>query len=532
MAQIPQWYWVLPEHQQYFLGYALKSKETVEEAVSFLPSRERTVPLTANLARHSAYIATASGELRLLYAPKYRSSHIATRDGAELKWPEAVLRRHYKSNLKRVMADATSEQLALMQTLVSPVGSVYLPGQSLLSAMLPDYILDQMASTAIADRIIAPLVVKTNHPLNKAKLFLYTTVNDSAIIMFLEALKEYAHREGAQINLPAFKELLKNYMTALNSPMGSATIRDYVGRELWLSSVEHLLIHIVNGYSYGSCVSGKDRKAIEIIHTDAMFLYKEKYGVWPQFTDVGKGRANFVSIVAELYLTRHQHEHAGQNAPGSEGLKTPAGYFPPDIVAEINRRLPQCVENDDRLATNNEVRKISTGNGKHGDLNAASHLLCQLTARELGENRCTQFYDALYKLLFINDNMEQFIPTKSWTVPSFIPSPEPTLPEGLKQIKKLMKSPDSGVNNVTRIQKIFAIIFARPDEEENFTEKVFAVCKGKRTDATLSVYNGVLRLLNSPPDNGISLDVLADDVLTKWESLAKVGNKAQQVPSY
>lgn len=475
ISKIPQWYWVLPDHQQYFLEKVLKSKSSVEEAVSFVCSRHRTLPIPANFANHSLYSLTAKGEFHQFYLPLARSSHIATREGIRHDWPLAVQRRHVLANLLKVVDGAKLEQVILFQTLVSPI---YIP---LLSSIIPDFQLNQMARSIISNGTPAPPTLQINHPLNKAKVVLYTTEGDPDVVAFLETVEPYIS------TVPGLDKLVANYKKVLHSRPGSATVLEWawgLGRELFLSSQEQLIICQIKGYSYGSCVSGKDRKAIGIIHTDAMFLYYLKYEEWPVFLEENKTkRANFVALVADLYLSRHQHEHAGQNAPGSEGLKTPDEYFPADIAAEINKRLGyNALKCDDILASNNEVRVISQGSTKEDVFSPGDSLLLDLVVKQLGEERCRELYDALY--LAFND-MTKFIAKESpdsWNLPFFHPS---GIPKGIQQIKDLMKKRILGADSAAiRLGGIFEIIMARPEQDDS------------RSMATLTVYK--LRQLLKP----------------------------------
>ncbi|EHL31887.1 hypothetical protein [Legionella drancourtii] len=505
ISKIPQWYWVLSEHQQYFLEKVLRSKSMVEEAVSFVCSRHRTLPMPANFARHSLYSLTATGEFCQLYSPIMRSSHIATREGIRKNWPLAVQRRHVLANLLKVVEDAKPEQVILFQTLVSPIGSDYIP---LLSSIIPDFQLNQMARSIISNGTPAPPILQTNHPLNKAKLVLYTTEADPDVVAFLEAVEPYVSK------VPGLDKLLENYKNVLKSGYGTATYLEYLcglGRELFISSQEQLIISAINGYSYGSCVSGKDRKAKSIINTDAMYLYALTYNDWPLFEDTLTNRANFVTLAADLYLSRHQHEHAGQNAPGSEGLKTPYEYFPADITAEINRRLGyNALKCDDILASNNEAREISQGSAKTDDLlSPADSLLCQLVVEQLGEERCRELYDALY--LAFND-MTQFIAKESqgsWSLPFFHPSGIPT---GIQQIKDLMMNPDSGINSATRLCGIFEIIMRRPEQDVS------------RSMATLTVYK-LRQLLKPSQQPESSFDALFQQSVAECNGLFNASKK-------
>ena len=297
----------------------------------------------------------------------------------------------------------------------------------------------------------------------------------------------------------ALKELCKQYTAVLESAMGSATYADYNGRELFLSSLEQLIILAQDGYSYGSCVSGKDRKAIELMHTDAMFLYKELYGELPQFGDTTEKRARFVAIVADLYLSRHQHILAGYNAPGTEGIKTPSWYLPADICEEITRRLgdPKALDRDDLLASDNEVKKIQDGVSLSSKLIPFSRLSAHLITKQLGERLCTQLYDALTNL--INETPRFKAPSKVHSIIGTM-----IVPTGINLIKGVMDDEHAGKTNVARLAKIIEIVLKRPVEDSS------------RSPATISVYKG-LRSLCIPLVLGVSVEDIARDVISDWE---------------
>ena len=395
-SALPQWYWALSKRQQSFLAHVLKNSETIEDAVASISSRNRGLPLPANFGAHSLKKINAKGEVEELFGRRYRSSHVATRDG--LKFPAAVQQRHCDSNLAKVMEASKPDTPCLMQTLISPIHAVdYVPGivTDYLPELPPDLELYKIARAAVARSKRVAEIWQHNHPFNIAKLYYYTQSNDPDSLALLAQAQQYVSK------YPELQVLLDEYKSVLESPMGSATFWDYDGRELFLSSLEHLIILTIGGYSYGSCVSGKDRKAIELMHTDAMLLYKSRYGSWPKFGDPKEkeDRARFVKIFVDLYISRHQHELAGQNAPGSEGIKTPAWYLPKDIADAINKRLAsdKALSNDDRLATDNEVKNISK------DLTSyflpEKERICKLMARQLGESTCTELYNALGPLI-------------------------------------------------------------------------------------------------------------------------------------
>ncbi|STY31538.1 oxidoreductase [Legionella wadsworthii] len=502
-ATIPQWYWVLPHHQQFFLEHALKGFEREEDAVTFLSSRHRTLPLPANYAAHSILAINRDGEIRELTKKRYRSSHIATRDG--LGWPMAVQQRHIDSNLTKVMEYAKSGMLAILQTLISPIHAAdYVPNwlTDYLPTLPPDLELYKLARAAVQRRAKHQEILQSNHPYNLAKRLYYTQSNDKDGLTLLAIAKKYVS------STPGLQELLEQYKNVLESAPGTATIFDYAGRELFLSSLEQLILLAIGGHSYGSCVSGKDRKAIELIHTDAMILYKQIYGSLPAFDELPdkENRIRFVSLVADLYMSRHQHEHAGQNAPGSEGIKTPEWYLPEDIANEIKKRLDneRALKNDDRMATDNEVKNIFIGGHKKVKeyLFSENTLLCRLVARQLGNANCTRLYDALHPLINEKGLFNSVETTSSWT-PMFF-SETTGSPGGIKQIFDLMINPSSGKDNVVRIEKIMQIVLERPEANES------------RSEATNSVYGRFRAFMKSE-----NFSDMVEKTVEEWGSLFK-----------
>ncbi len=498
IPEIPQWYWALSHRKQCFLEHVLKNSETIEEAVASLSSRNRDLPAPSNFGAHSLKRISPKGEVVELWGKRYRSSHVANRDA--LKFPEAVQQRHCDSNLAKVMEHAKPGLPCLMQTLISPIHAVdYVPSivTDYLPELPPDLELYKIARAAVVRRKRVADIWQHNHPFNIAKLYYYTQTTDPDSLAILANAQKYV------ATTPGLQELLDDYKNVLESPVGSATFWDYDGRELYLSSLEQLIVLTIGGYSYGSCVSGKDRKAIELVHTDAMMLYQSKYGSWPKFGDPKDKdeRARFVTLFVDLYISRHQHELAGQNAPGSEGIKTPGWYLPKDIAEEINKRLAseRALEYDDRLATDNEVKNISK------DLKSyflpENELLCKLMAKQLGEPTCTKLYNALGAL--INETQRFRKPKESWTS-AWYKEASPT-PRGIDTIRTVMADEYAGKDNVQRLAKIFSAVLSRP--ETNAT----------RTAATNSVYDRLRSIVK--PKSGDKLDALADVAVKEWELL-------------
>lgn len=497
IPKLPLWYWTLSTKQQYFLEHVLSNATNIEDAFSFIPSRTRTLPAPANYGSHSLYTLNKEGEFEQFYSPRYRSSHIASRDVLDL--PQAVQRRHVESNLEKVMEFATDKQALLLQTLISPIEAFdYIPNAAwdYLPEPPPDLELYRIARAAVAKSSRAVNIFQHNHPYNIAKRYYYTGSEDKDSLALIERAKPFVSK------ISGLAELLEDYKAVLDSAPGTATIWDYDGRELFLSSLEELIILTINGYSYGSCVSGKDRKAIQLIHTDAMILYHSIYGAWPKFGDPKERqeRINFVLILVQLYTSRHQQELAGQNALGSNGTKTPGGYLSSDSALAINLALndKDALTKDDRIATDNEVRNISKDFKRY--FSKTHELHSYLIAKQLGEKICTSLYDSLSAL--INEE-GQFRNKGSWKVGFY---DRESIPTGIKKISSIMSDEKSGSDNVRRMSKIFDIVLSRPEDDSS------------RSGATNSVYSGVRRLLE-PLKAFERLEFIAIKIVTEWNSL-------------
>lgn len=499
VPEIPHWYWCISHQQQSFLEYVLANTPSKEEALTYISSRHRTLPLPSNYGAHSLLKINSNGEIEELSAKRFRSSHVASRDA--LKFPDAVQRRHVDSNLEKVMEHAAPDAPRLMQTLISPIPLTdYLPTivTNYLPEFPPDLELYTLARAAVARSERSAMIWQHNHPYNIAKRIYYTQANNPDSKSFLLIAQKYVDK------FPEVETLITDYKNTLDSAMGSATFLDYDGRELFLSSLESLIILTIGGFSYGSCASGKDRKAIELLHTNAMILYKLKYGCWPKFgaPKENEDRIKFVNIFVDLYISRHQHKLAAQNAPGSMGIKTPYDYLPPDIVEAIKQRtgIDNILKIDDRLATDNEVKYICANIQSY--LSTENALLCKLMAKQLGEASCTRLYDALYSLI---NETRLFQIASGWTV-SLYKKETACSPTGIELIRNLMHDTCSTSSNVEQFERIFFIVLSRPLLDKT------------RTRATKSVYDGIRNLL-SPTGDGDEFEAVVNKVEEEWKQL-------------
>lgn len=310
--------------------------------------------------------------------------------------------------------------------------------------------------------------------------------------------------KGASLLLQEITDLAllaNEYEATLKSGWGTATFFDYNGRELYLSSLENLLIIRMKGISYGSCVSGKDRKAIEAMHTDAMLLYRHIYGYWPSYNDTGLERSRFVNLVAKIYLSRHQHAHAGQNAPGSEGLKTPDVYLPSDIAQAIRELSgqPDILTRDDVLASNNEVKRVVEGTKRHND----KMPIDIEAAKKLSDTSRVALLTKLKALMGQKKYWHSKTTSLGWSW---------SAPTGITKIKSILDRFDSSQHistSETVLAEIYTVVRDRPMTNSNrdvTTQKVYALlrelCVSKYPQSVIDV---ALEKLDSIKEESFSM---------------------------
>ncbi|NQY43119.1 MAG: hypothetical protein HRT87_07250 [Legionellales bacterium] len=104
---------------------------------------------------------------------------------------------------------------------------------------------------------------------------------------------------------------------------------------LFLASYEQLIIDQIGGLGFGHCKSGKDRKGLELMHTDAMIIYYHKYNTLPTSHD----DENFVDIFVEHFKSKHQHKLAEYNAPGSYGIVNLKDTLPTSIYKALKKEI-------------------------------------------------------------------------------------------------------------------------------------------------------------------------------------------------
>lgn len=427
---LPEWFQVLSEDDKNFIRKFLDDinlDTDLGRVVNALSSKLRIIPAPANYATHT--LITHIKSKVIVHASEIRSSHAASRDVAKQK--QRIRDIHANRNLSMMVDDAVSKKKSQMEKTSAAVRksgatkkiarertrstpkrktiTVPILYQTLITPFkAPDSYLEADKSRAVArmrrklsrqyedgeDTVgrvqINFVVISTNHPLNYGKYISPTTAS-SATGRAANQLIESAHQfqiEDKNKNL--FKDAAEKLRLYTNS---SARFFLNSYRELYLSSLEQIVTSAAGGISIGSCVSGKDRKALEISHTSAMRVFHTMYGRLPPFEAKTKSDARdmrkFSDMFARIYCTKHQHAVANLNAPGSFGLKTPEMYLPGHLKNGIKQWYKAHEESganyrglsrrntlmdSDRLATNNEI-----GNIKHIRAHAVTRLLSRIT---------------------------------------------------------------------------------------------------------------------------------------------------------
>lgn len=500
LRSLPYWYLLLSDDEQRLLNFSLRKTDNLYDAVSFLSSRLRTLPGLSNLAEHSTMFLDEQGNIIKPHYIRVRSSHICSR--AVLDLPPEIIRLHAERNLEHILRFGDNKP-ALIQTLISPDRITY----NVLG--MPDYPLYYELAQVIQSVQHRRQIFYPNHPYNIARMVYLTYGSNPQCNALLEHAERFYSEAYDHVNtdksrgllseeeLNDLQFLINEYRSVLNSEMGSATWKEAWnkrGRELHLSALEHLLTFIFKGLAYSSCVSGKDRNWINIAYTDAMLIYREIYGSWFGFKDEAMKRTQFMTIFGQLIISRHGDEHAGQNAPGAEGIKHPVDYMPgdgPGIIHHLLNLLPgaRCpLEIADKLASNNDVDEI---------INSAQQINIEMpkfeiAAQKLSEESRKQFLDQLQETL---GDEEFWLRQRKNRYPLQDRIITPRAPQGIETLKNIFKARLS-MNSMTLLARIYQGVDTRPEKES------------LRSEATQKLYGAILYLLKAEKPEDVLSEVL------------------------
>ncbi|MDP1603517.1 MAG: hypothetical protein Q8M03_09660 [Legionella sp.] len=335
-------------------------------------------------------------------------------------------------------------------------------------------------------------------------------------------------------------QINSDYGALLDSGMGTATVLDYNGRELWLSSLGNLQIILTGGVVSGACVSGKDRKAVELTHTDAILLYREIYGKWPNIDDTGIDRENFVDIVSDLYITRHHHQQAGKSATGADGIKHPHKYWPTDIAKAILAKTNKLsLRTDDILATNNEVDRIGNKDNKECKYTSPRHWVKNHFASSVIAAKRFSSDERMRLLTVLKEVVEEksFWAAQRLGLGNKVSAAISSFSSALSSSMSLLfqgnsekqgsseKQSDSytGPEGIVRIRDVLAPVsnFSEPLSIEKLAEVYYELNQraeenGSRTEATGFVYSCLRELFHHEKPNEIM-----DDIITKLDEFKR-----------
>lgn len=417
---MPAWYKLMAPLEKRFLRKILAEKVTDEASLERVfanqLSRLRTLPFAPNCRRHELIIMDEHNRV-IFKSGRHASSMVSSRclkeqenhmSQDEKERNSDVRIKHTFENLKQILLssidDAIDAQLEkeakrqggdeitlsipyLIQTLISPLPVNFTPDASLaddkdrgvteLRRYVRETLNKKVWTKTIKGEGVHPKEIRVkvdvtpislNHPLNHAAKFKYTGAKDGACRTFLDFVKSEKSKRDYLASDRELDCLLKQYEAVLEQDsFYKAVLTDYNARELCLSSLEQLIVDKMGGIASGSCVSGKDRKGIELLHTDAMEMYRLFYGEWPNFNEQNpEKRQQFVDICAHLFVSGHHQESAALNASGANGLKTPSMYLPSDVSLAVsalyqadNPNRPSPLDDQDVLASHNELKSMT-----------------------------------------------------------------------------------------------------------------------------------------------------------------------------
>lgn len=387
---LADWFSVLKPYQQTMIWNFLNKINLDDKdkmTVNGLSSKFRLIPAPSNFGTHTfiTYVKNIDdGTLHLTcHTPILRSAHSASRDVD--KKLEAVRQVHTTRNIECQLN--TVSRLAHNEILQSDKTYVPIVYQTLITPLKePDDTLeaDRLKACDPHHRKFPQLnsneiefdLFLTNHAINYGKYVNYTTLDSYSgkeITALLDHIKNNESRLSNRYDKKLFKEASDQLTVALNS-------KEYYSefRELYLAALTQIAAMSSGGHNIGSCVSGKDRKAIVTILVTAMLTYYAMSGSLPIMKTVTQvdrdNQITFANLFGIIFCTKHQQLLASQNAPGCFGTKTPDMYLPTFLVEGIHRTLmalngknasqftfnqtKELLNESDRLASNNDLIEI------------------------------------------------------------------------------------------------------------------------------------------------------------------------------
>lgn len=335
IRSLPFWYYCLPAWEKILLYSSLQKLDLTKSEELYIPSRLRRIPALANYGGSGLYFIEKDAP-KLVGKIHSRSAHIVSRDTRD--FPEVVQRLHCRRNLEILSSDTG----LFVGTLISPV---YIPGVN-----IPDPFLETTLQSGIAmARTEGIHILHTNHPQNIAKDIGYHTRHDAPYCN--ELLANAKTCAAAMDKVHPIHALLEAYEHLLNKKPSMFSLR-----ELYLSTMEHIICQLLNMEVHGTCVSGKDRYALLIIMLHSMWTFFENNGYWPDY-DNRDDQTKLRGIFLTYFKDNHSLWESQYGADGAFGIKNLKHYLPADYLDIINT-WPLSTLVQDKMASNNEVREI------------------------------------------------------------------------------------------------------------------------------------------------------------------------------
>lgn len=123
--------------------------------------------------------------------------------------------------------------------------------------------------------------------------------------------------------------------------------------QLAIASAENISMETENGGVNGKCMSGKDRKAMETMHTDATIIQSLKSMHSDQVPETPTDEA------ALLFLSSHHERVSAENAKGSIGIKNISDVFG-DSSHNIGAAISQLSEQNLAQKRQNEIQQLQS----------------------------------------------------------------------------------------------------------------------------------------------------------------------------
>lgn len=481
--QMPAWFRLLPPYERQFLKTILQDSEnaSIEDLITFIPSGLSSIPALADFSEHHLLVLSEEGNLVKNFTKRITSGTPVTSD-MEIQIG-SLGDIHCLRNLRQVYHQV--EGLAWSIQTVShhmKFLSGYMPFSGLLFGT---FLYLQLCKSLmdLKEEMPAMEVYFTNHPLTPQTDFLDSHLplyeDGSAgdfeeCSVFLEGVERRLTKNKTENS--SLQKLKQQYQDLLYPLMKPLSYSIYYSRAMWLLSLENALFMQNDGISYGIYEHGKDKKALQIIHTNTILLYETFYGVWPSIQDLGSDRQDFNNLLAHLFQTKHFQALAEQSVPGRFGIRNVSRYWLPDTLEAIaNLAGDKIFEVENRLALNYKM-EVSIGEKKPSW--DQQYMPCLVRSIQLSEeNRLTL-------LAHLNDLVKDeslWILKKRYNPGIW----QETLPVGVEDMRIIL---NSGLSAAERLANMYHLIITHPE--------LFS----RRTATTHIVYESLISLYNYPND--------------------------------